>query len=134
VSTVGRYIGIDYSGAKTPRDSLKGLRVYMAKGNGSPVEVRPRPSLRKDWTRREIAEWLVERLREDTATLVGIDMACRFCCATSRCIICRPIGVRVSMISSGTGQPTRITPMSISCVTEYAETARPGWEIPAGVV
>jgi hypothetical protein len=25
-----RYIGIDYSGAKTPKSSLKGLRVYAA--------------------------------------------------------------------------------------------------------
>lgn len=68
-----RYVGIDYSGAKTPRASLKGLRVYMAEGNGPPAEVLPPPSPRKYWTRSEIAEWLVERLAEDVATLVGID-------------------------------------------------------------
>ena len=33
----------------------------------------PPPSPRKYWTRRGIAEWLVERLAEDTPTLVGID-------------------------------------------------------------
>ena len=33
----------------------------------------PPPCPRKYWTRRGIAEWLVERLAEDTPTLVGID-------------------------------------------------------------
>ena len=68
-----RYIGIDYSGAETPTASLKGLRVYLAEGNASPVEVPPPPSPRKYWTRRGIAEWLVERPAEDAPTLVGID-------------------------------------------------------------
>jgi len=68
-----RYIGIDYSGAQTPTASLKGLRVYLADGNASPVEVQPPPSPRKFWTRKGIAHWLVERLSEDAPTLVGID-------------------------------------------------------------
>lgn len=68
-----RTIGIDYSGAETPTASLKGLRVYLAKGDELPVEVQPPPSPRKYWTRRGIAEWLVERLAEDQPTLVGID-------------------------------------------------------------
>jgi hypothetical protein len=68
-----RYIGIDYSGAETPTASLKGLRVYIADRSTSPVEVMPPPSPRKYWTRRGIAEWLVERLAEDAPALVGID-------------------------------------------------------------
>jgi hypothetical protein len=69
-----RYIGIDYSGAETPTASLKGLRVYMMTDrSSSPVEVMPPPSPRKYWTRLGIAEWLVERLAEDTPALVGID-------------------------------------------------------------
>lgn len=68
-----RYIGIDYSGAETPEASLKGLRVYMAEEETQPVEVPPPPSPRKYWTRRGLAEWLVERLTEGTPTLVGID-------------------------------------------------------------
>src|SRR5271166_6737057 len=68
-----RYIGIDYSGAETPISSLKGVRVYTADHNGPPTEVPPPPSPRKYWTRREIAEWLVERLAEKQPTLVGID-------------------------------------------------------------
>ena len=69
----GRTIGIDYSGAKTPTASLKGLRVYLAEGSAAPVEIPPPPSPRKYWTRKGIAEWLVERLAEDVPTLVGID-------------------------------------------------------------
>ena len=68
-----RYVGIDYSGAQTPNASLKGLRIYLAEGETSPVEVQPPPSPRKYWTRKGVAEWLIERLTEDTATLVGID-------------------------------------------------------------
>jgi hypothetical protein len=68
-----RYIGIDYSGAATPSSSLKGLRVYMADLNASPVELEPPPSPRKYWTRRGVAEWLAEKLGEPQATLVGID-------------------------------------------------------------
>ncbi len=68
-----RYIGIDYSGAQTPTASLKGLRVYVTESEASPAEVPPPPSPRKYWTRRGVAEWLVERLSEDVATLVGIN-------------------------------------------------------------
>lgn len=68
-----RYIGIDYSGAQTPTSSLKGLRVYMVDRASPPAEVQPPPSPRKYWTRREIAEWLVERLSEEPRALVGID-------------------------------------------------------------
>jgi hypothetical protein len=70
---VKRYIGIDYSGAQTPSSSLKGLRVYAANGSNVPQEVLPPPSPRKYWTRRGVAEWLVEQLSEHTQTLVGID-------------------------------------------------------------
>jgi hypothetical protein len=68
-----RYIGIDYSGAETPTSSLRGLRVYRADLKTAPVEVKPPPSPRKYWTRRGIAEWLAEQLRQDRVSLVGID-------------------------------------------------------------
>lgn len=73
-----RFIGIDYSGAETPTSSLKGLRVYMALGDAKPVEIPPPPSPRKYWTRKGLAEWLVERLAEEVPTLVGIDHAFSF--------------------------------------------------------
>ena len=67
------YIGIDYSGAKTPISSLPGLRVYVADRLLPPKEVQPPPSPRKYWTRRGTAEWLSDRLTEKLPTLVGID-------------------------------------------------------------
>jgi hypothetical protein len=68
-----RYIGIDYSGAQTIDASLSGLRIFWAERGGTPVEVLPPASLRKYWTRRGVAEWLVERLADKSRTLVGID-------------------------------------------------------------
>src|SRR5437016_13421170 len=72
MSAFFRIIGIDYSGAQTTADSLPGLRVYLA-DDDTPVEIPPPPSPKKYWTRRGIAHWLVERLAEETPTLVGID-------------------------------------------------------------
>ena len=68
-----RYIGIDYSGAMTPTDGLKGLRVYETKGSSPPEEVPPPPCPRKYWTRRGPAHALVDWLSEEVPTLVGID-------------------------------------------------------------
>ncbi len=73
-----RYIGIDYSGAKTPVASLKGLRVYQASRETLPVEVAPPPSPRKYWTRRGVAEWLAGQLSADEPILVGIDHSFSF--------------------------------------------------------
>jgi hypothetical protein len=67
-----RHIGIDYSGAETPDAALKGLCVYLAENDRPPAEVPPPPSPRRYWSRRGIAEWLVERLADDIPTLVGI--------------------------------------------------------------
>ncbi len=68
-----QYIGIDYSGASTSTSSRSGLRIYLAEDNTTPVEVMPPPSRRKYWTRKGIAEWLVEQVSNDVPTLVGID-------------------------------------------------------------
>lgn len=82
--TFSRYIGIDYSGAKTPDASLKGLRVYQANRESAPLEVEPPPSHRKYWTRRGQAEWLKEQLSEGVPTIVGIDHGFPFHCGISR--------------------------------------------------
>jgi hypothetical protein len=73
MNAFARYIGIDYSGAQTSDDSLKGLRVYMAQGDAEAAEVPPPPSPRKHWARRGLAEWLANLLAEDLPTIVGID-------------------------------------------------------------
>jgi len=73
MSQFERYIGIDYSGAETPISSLPGLRVYAADRTLPPTEVPPRPSPRKHWTRRGIAEWLRDEVSDPRPVLVGID-------------------------------------------------------------
>jgi hypothetical protein len=72
-----RIIGIDYSGAQTPTASLPGLRIYRAEGDAPPVEVAPPPGPRKYWSRRGIAEWLMERLSEDAPTTPARSSASR---------------------------------------------------------
>jgi hypothetical protein len=78
VALFERYIGIDYSGAVTPMESLKALRVYQADALTDPHEVEPPASPRKYWTRRGIAEWLCAELSRDKPTLVGIDHGLSF--------------------------------------------------------
>ena len=73
-----RYLGVDYSGARSPTCSLPGLRVYSATPADGPVEVQPPPSPRKYFTRQGLAEWLETELRDGPPTLVGIDHAFSF--------------------------------------------------------
>ena len=73
-----RFVGIDYSGAKTPTSSLRGLRVFVAKGHCEPEEVLPPSAPAKYWSRRGVAEWLRALLSEPQRTLVGIDHAFSF--------------------------------------------------------
>ena len=75
-----RYIGIDYSGAQTPNSRLKGLRAYLATADQSPKEQDSSAGLgtpvrhtRWNWTRHELAEWLIHQLSESDPVLVGID-------------------------------------------------------------
>ena len=67
-----RYIGIDYSGAKTSTTRLRGLRVYVGIAAAAPVELQPRGHQRH-LSRRGIAEWLVQQLLDELPTIVGID-------------------------------------------------------------
>jgi|SRR5215469_18698417 len=67
-----KYIRIGYSGAETCESRPRALRVYMADQVSEPREVMPFLSPRKYRTRKEIGEWLVERLSEPSTTLAGI--------------------------------------------------------------
>ena len=79
-----RIIGIDYSGEGTPVKRLQGLAVYRVESHGLPQRVLPRledgeRENVKNWTRKKMAHWLVEQLKEeDKPTLVGIDHAFSF--------------------------------------------------------
>lgn len=77
-SLFSRFIGIDYSGARTADDSLAGLRVYLSGDEGEPEEVRPQLGKSRHWSRREIAHWLAVELSCGPPTLVGVDHAFSF--------------------------------------------------------
>ncbi len=71
------YVGVDYSGAGSPTDRIRGLKVYLAEGSDMPVPVRPRRN-HITWSRRLVAEWLLERLSRSQRAIVGIDHAFSF--------------------------------------------------------
>ena len=74
-----RYIGIDYSGRETSITKLPQLAVYSASGDQLPKLVRPKNLPGDNWSRKEIAERLVEELPPGCKrTLVGIDHAYSF--------------------------------------------------------
>lgn len=76
------FIGIDYSGAEAPGSRLKALQVYAARRDGLP-EKQAGPARRQDgspanWTRAELAAWLIALAREDRRFIAGIDHAFSF--------------------------------------------------------
>lgn len=75
-----KYIGIDYSGAGTPRSRLPGLRVFQATNDKGPEQVETSAGDgdsakvgRWNWTREELAHWLLAELSKDESIIVGID-------------------------------------------------------------
>ena len=70
--TYDLYIGIDYSGAETMESRLKALQVYAAEPGAEPRSVRPAEPAR-NWSRQEVAHWLLARIQAGTHLLVGID-------------------------------------------------------------
>lgn len=76
-----RYIGIDYSGAATPVDRLKGLQAYEAAPSAEPVKVVTRAAPAGQhwkWCRQEIAEWLIQASNQGMPFVAGIDHAFSF--------------------------------------------------------
>ncbi len=70
------YIGIDYSGAKTPRSRSSALQVYESHFGEEPQCVRSPSStgkLPRNWCRSEIATWLAEQARQKRKFIAGID-------------------------------------------------------------
>jgi hypothetical protein len=76
-----RYIGINYSGAETPTSRMARLQVYAVTGGGAPKPVTT-PAAPEgqhwNWSRREIAEWLIGLARSKTRFIAGIDHAFSF--------------------------------------------------------
>lgn len=70
------YIGIDYSGAKTPKSRNPALQVYTAELNAEPRKLASPSSTRtstRNWTRQEIADWLRDLTAQDVRYIAGID-------------------------------------------------------------
>jgi hypothetical protein len=70
MSLFERYIGVDYSGAKTAESSLKEIRVYVATPTEPREELTPSDSAMvfnqpKYWSRRRLASW--EKREKGTA-------------------------------------------------------------------
>ena len=68
-----RYIGIDYSGARTPTCRLKALQVYMASSGTEPEKITTPAGHGWNWTRKEIANWCVAELAAGEPIIIGID-------------------------------------------------------------
>jgi hypothetical protein len=69
-------IGIDYSGAGTAESRSASLQVYACCGDEEPVVVRSpasREGSPRNWSRREIANWLIEQTNRDVRLIAGID-------------------------------------------------------------
>lgn len=85
MTTFDLYIGIDYSGAQTPGARLKELQVYAVRPGEQPALVDTpaiararesgcRPNLiPRYWSRKEIAEYLIDLARQGTRYVAGID-------------------------------------------------------------
>lgn len=72
-----RFIGIDYSGAATCDQPIKGIRVFVA-GGLDPIEVPSPHHARGLWSRQALALWLQQTLQHGPPALVGIDHALSF--------------------------------------------------------
>ena len=71
------FLGIDYSGAQTPTSRLKNLQVYAAQPGGVPQKrfspARSNNGQPFNWTRAEIAQFLLEQARQGVRFIAGID-------------------------------------------------------------
>jgi hypothetical protein len=78
--TLDLHVGIDYSGAGTPESRLTGIRVFRCDGSG-PVPVpspASGPGKARNWSRREVAHWIISELGPQERFILGIDHAFSF--------------------------------------------------------
>jgi hypothetical protein len=72
------YVGIRYSGRKAPKERIDDLLVFAARGDHEPYRELNRDDGEGRFSRQELAEWLLGRLREDERVIVGLDHAFSF--------------------------------------------------------
>ncbi len=71
-----RFIGIDYSGAKTSTSRLSAIQVYLSDGSPEPTLVSSPVSAdgrTRNWCRQEVAEFLIAEARSGRTFIAGID-------------------------------------------------------------
>ncbi len=75
------YVGIDYSGTKTPGTRTPGLQVYQAARGDRPALIwspASTPNRRRNWNRQELAQWIERLLERESGVVVGIDHGLSF--------------------------------------------------------
>lgn len=73
-----RCIGIDYSGAGLPDQPLPGIQVFTTAGDNYACITPPWPTLDTDWSRKGVANWLIDCADEEGPFIAGIDHAFGF--------------------------------------------------------
>ncbi len=73
-----RYVGIRYSGRKLPTDPVRWIRVFAARADHEPYQEWNAGSAEGRWSRRDLAEWLLEQLAGEEPVIVGLDHAFSF--------------------------------------------------------
>lgn len=73
-----QYIGVRYSGRKDPGDPISNLKVYSAVEDHEPIQERNPGHKSGRWSRRDLAEWLLEQVTGGEPAIVGIDHAFSF--------------------------------------------------------
>lgn len=67
------FIGIDYSGAKTPLSRLAQLQIYKADNKNGPYKVELPQKRKRNWCRKEITSFVRDILTSKNNTIIGID-------------------------------------------------------------
>ncbi|MCP4888523.1 MAG: hypothetical protein P1U77_27515 [Rubripirellula sp.] len=70
------HIGIDYSGRESPVSRTSALQVYSAADQVEPSRILSPAGTekkRRNWCRKEVAEWLIEQAHQGTRFIAGID-------------------------------------------------------------
>jgi hypothetical protein len=73
------YIGVRYSGRKDPGDAIREIQVFAAVDDHEPYrELNPGHKEDGRWSRRDLAEWLLEKITGSEPAIVGLDHAFSF--------------------------------------------------------
>jgi hypothetical protein len=73
-----QYIGVRYSGRKDPGDPIPNIKVFTAVEDHEPFQERSQGHASGRWSRRDLAEWLLEQVTGADPVIVGIDHAFSF--------------------------------------------------------